>query len=136
MDRRERDPRNESGGWADAESEQHDKHALGDCLNVGAWLRAAYLRRKSKDWPAFFTAMQSPVLSRLILQEAQHPTVQATIKRPEVVRPDPPPADVSSTVTKPGNVTVTKRAGIVGPADALPLDFRSLAAGEKPDTGD
>jgi hypothetical protein len=113
-----------------------DAPDLGAVMEVGAWLRAAYLRRKSKDWPAFTTAMRSPVLSRLILQEAQHPTAQATIRRPEVVRPDPPPAEVSSTVTKPGNVTVTKRAGVVGPTEALPLDFRSLAAGEKPDTGD
>ena len=109
---------------------------LGECVDVGAWLRAAYLRRKSKEWPAFLTAMQSPILSRLILQEAQHPTIQATIRRPEVVRPDPPPADVSSSVTKPHFVTVTKRAGVVGPTDALPLDFRSLAAGEKPEAGD
>lgn len=111
-------------------------HALGDCINVGAWLRAAYLRRRAADWPPFADAMGSPVLSRLILQEAQHPTAGATIKRPEVVRPDPPPAGVSSPVTQPRFVTVTKSETRGGSPTPQALDFKSRAAGERPETDD
>lgn len=106
---------------------------LGELLTVVATLHAAYLRRKSGSWTSFASAMQSPVLARLILQEAHHPTVQATIKRPEVVRPDPPASDVSSPVAKPRFSTDTKRDQVRGSTDAPAIDFKSLAAGERPD---
>lgn len=108
--------------------------SLGDCVDLGAWLRAAYLRRRASDWPDLLTAMRSPILSRLILQEAQHPTVGATIKRPDVITPDPPPIGVSSRVTERGFVTVTKRDPVGGSPTPQALDFKSLAAGERPDT--
>lgn len=109
---------------------------LGDCLDLGTWLRAAYLRRRAADWPDLLTAMRSPILSRLILQEAQHPTAGATIKRAEVVRPDPPPVGVSSRVTEPSNVTVTKRDQPRGSPTPQALDFKSRAAGERPEQDD
>lgn len=102
--------------------------------HVACWLYAAYLRRKSGSWPSFASAMQSPVLARLILQEAHHPAVQAVIQRPQVVRPDPPLAGVSSTVAKASNVTVTKVENARGSINPQAIDFKSLAAGERPDT--
>lgn len=107
---------------------------LAECFAVGAWLRAAYQRRRSPDWPAFEAAMNSLVLSRLILQEAQFPARLGAAKRPEVVRPDPPPVGVSSPVTERGFVTVTKRDPVGGSPTPQALDFKSLAAGERPDT--
>ena len=109
------------------------RELLHDCLDVGGWLRAAYLRRRASDWPAFPEAMQSPVLSRLILQEAQRPTAGGVVHRPEVVRPDPPPADVSSPVAKPSFVTVMKSENLGGSPTPHPLDFKSRAAGERPE---
>lgn len=126
-------PRRES---AMSEPDPAELLTLGDCINVGAWLRAAYLRRRAQDWPPFVDAMRSPVLSRLVLQEAQHPTAGATIKRPEVVRPDLPPADVSSPVTQPRSITVTKSENRGGSPTPQPLDFKSRAAGERPETDD
>lgn len=111
-----------------------DTPILGDCAELGAWLCAAYLRRRCADWPDLLTAMRSPILSRLILQEAQHPTAGATILRPQVITPDPPPHGVSSRVTEPSNVTVTKRDPVRGSPTPQALDFKRRAAGERPET--
>ncbi len=110
--------------------------SLAECINIGAWLRAAYARRRSEHWPPFADAMESVVLSRLILQEAQRPTLETTIKRPEVVRPDPPPAGVSSPVTQPRSITVTKSENRGGSSTPQALDFKSRAAGERPEQDD
>lgn len=110
--------------------------ALAQALNVGAWLLAAYERRRGPDWPSFLEAMESYTYGRLILQEALHPASPRLVHRSEVVRPDPPPEGVSSRVTEPGFVTVMKRDQVRGSPTPQALDFKSRAAGERPDTDD
>lgn len=110
--------------------------SLAQAVNVGAWLLAAYTRRRGPNWPSFPEAMESYTYGRLILQEALHPASPRLVKRPEVVRPDPPPDGVSSRVAKPDNVTVTKRDHPRGSPTPQAIDFKSRAAGERPDAED
>lgn len=109
---------------------------LTEALNVGVWLQLAYQRRRGPDWPSFLEAMESYTYGRLILQEALHPAHPRLVKRPEVIRPDPPTDRVSSAVTESGSVTVMKRDPVRGSPTPQPLDFKSLAAGERPDMED